>query len=278
METVTLPVKGLNFAGCACEIEKNLGKLTPIALVAASYVSQTVTITYDETRLSEVQLREMVKDCGFACGEPLTRFTAPIATVSQQAEVARAHRTMGQPAMEHRAPGEAPAKMDMGLVDHSMMGHGMSDPAMARAMEADMRNRFFVLLVLTAIAVSFQERSFLRPWWVLLLEGLAGILFGILAFTWPGETALVLLYLMAAWALVTGVMEIGSAFVVPGTAGQRWGVGLAGLLSLIFGIILIVHPGAGLLAILWLVGIYAIVFGVSLIMYAFQVRLRTSTL
>src|SRR5713101_3587959 len=157
METVTLPVKGLNFAGCAREIEKHLGKLAPIAHVEASYVSQTVTITYDETRLSEVQLREMVKDCGFACGEPLTRFTAPIATVSQQTEVARAHRTMGQPAMEHRAPAEAPAKMDMGIVDHSMMGHGMSDPAMAQAMEADMRNRFFVSLVLTIPVILYSS-------------------------------------------------------------------------------------------------------------------------
>ena len=72
METVTLPVKGLNFAGCACEIEKSLGKLEPITKVDASYVTQTATITYDETRLSEAQLREMVKDCGFACGEALT--------------------------------------------------------------------------------------------------------------------------------------------------------------------------------------------------------------
>ena len=60
MNTVTLPVKGLNFAGCAREIEKHLGKLEPIAHVEASYVSQTVTVTYDETRLSEAQLREMV--------------------------------------------------------------------------------------------------------------------------------------------------------------------------------------------------------------------------
>ena len=75
METVTLPVKGLNFAGCAREIEKNLSKLEPIAQVDASYVSQTVTITYDETQLGEAQLREMVKDCGFACGAPLTRFS-----------------------------------------------------------------------------------------------------------------------------------------------------------------------------------------------------------
>src|SRR5260221_14742425 len=98
METVTLPVKGLNFAGCAREIEKHLGKLAPIAHVEASYVSQTVTITYDETRLGEAQLREMVKDCGFACGEPLTRFTGPSGTVSQLTEVARGPpRTVGQP-------------------------------------------------------------------------------------------------------------------------------------------------------------------------------------
>src|SRR5690349_5495490 len=102
MRTITLPVKGLNFAGCAREIEKHLGKLAPIAQVAASYVSQTVTVTYDETQLDEAQLREMVKDCGFACGEPLTRFPAPGGAVSQrtETEAARAHGTMVHPAME----------------------------------------------------------------------------------------------------------------------------------------------------------------------------------
>jgi len=156
METVTLPVKGLNFAGCAREMEKHLGKLAPIAQVHASYVSQTVTITYDETRLGEAQLRELVKDCGFACGAPLTRFTGPGATVSQRTEAARAHGTMVHPAMEHRTEASAPAKMDMGIVDHSMMGHDMRDPAMARAMEADMRNRFFVSLVLTIPVVLYS--------------------------------------------------------------------------------------------------------------------------
>src|SRR6266852_9335904 len=116
METVTLPVKRLNFAECAREIEKHLGKLAPIALVAASYVSQTVTITYDESMLSEAQLREMVKDCGFACGEPLTRFPGPIATVSRPTEAIAAQPVMAHPAMEHRAPAEAPAKMDTGIV------------------------------------------------------------------------------------------------------------------------------------------------------------------
>jgi uncharacterized membrane protein HdeD (DUF308 family) len=137
---------------------------------------------------------------------------------------------------------------------------------------------YAILDGISVIVVSFRERNFLRTWWVLLLEGIVGIIFGILVFAWPDETALVLLYLVAIWALVTGVMKIISAFVVPGSARLRWGLGLAGLLSIIFGIILIVYSGAGLLAVLWLVGIFAIVFGISLIIYAFQIRSRASAL
>src|SRR5450759_827082 len=106
MKTVTLPVKGLNFAGCAREIEKNLGKHEPIKQVEASYVSQTATITYDETRLSEAQLREMLTDCGFACGGALTYPDHHVA------EAGSPRSTTAQPAMEHRAHAEAPEKMD----------------------------------------------------------------------------------------------------------------------------------------------------------------------
>jgi uncharacterized membrane protein HdeD (DUF308 family) len=127
---------------------------------------------------------------------------------------------------------------------------------------------------LAAVFIAVQERRAMRSWWVLLLEGVLGIVFGILAFAWPGETALVLLFLVAIWALGTGIMEVGAAFVAPGSVSQRWGLGLAGLLSIIFGLILLIHPGAGLLAVLWLVGIFAIVFGLSLIIYAFQIRSR----
>src|SRR6266567_436551 len=158
MKTAMLPVKGLNFAGCAREIEKHLGKLAPIAHVEASYVSQTATITYDETQLDEAQLREMVKECGFACGAPLTTFTfsGSIATASPPTEAARAQTPMAHPAMEHHAHAEAPAKTDMGAMDHGMMGHDMGDPAMARAMEADMRHRFFVSLLLTIPVVLYS--------------------------------------------------------------------------------------------------------------------------
>src|SRR5579859_3747816 len=72
MRTITLPVKGMNFATCVRAIEKHLGGRAPIAEVDASYVSQTVTITYDEQRIGEGELRQLVADCGFACGEAQT--------------------------------------------------------------------------------------------------------------------------------------------------------------------------------------------------------------
>jgi uncharacterized membrane protein HdeD (DUF308 family) len=80
------------------------------------------------------------------------------------------------------------------------------------------------------------------------------------------------LYLVAIWAIVTGIMEIVAAFVIRGFAAQEWALGLAGIISIVFGIILFVHPGAGLLSILWLVGIYAIIFGILFIVRAFQLR------
>ncbi len=127
---------------------------------------------------------------------------------------------------------------------------------------------------ITAAVVAIQTRNSSSRWWVLLLEGLVGVVIGILVFVWPGETALVLLYLVAIWAVITGIMELSGAFVIPGAARLHWGLAIAGILSIIFGVILFIHPGAGLLAILWLVGIYAIIFGIFLIVHAIQVRSR----
>lgn len=121
-----------------------------------------------------------------------------------------------------------------------------------------------------AIVVAIQERHVLPRWGWLLVEGIAGIALGIVAFVWPGETALILLYIVAAWAIVTGILEIGAAFTV-----RDWLIGLAGILSLAFGVLLIARPGAGLLSILWLLGIYALIFGVLLIVHAFQLRTRS---
>jgi uncharacterized membrane protein HdeD (DUF308 family) len=118
-----------------------------------------------------------------------------------------------------------------------------------------------------AVVVAITERRYLPRWGWLVVEGVAGIILGIVAFVWPGETALILLYIVAIWAVITGVMELAAAFTV-----GNWLLGLAGALSIVFGIILFVHPGAGLLSLLWLLGIYAIIFGVVLIVHAFQLH------
>ena len=120
---------------------------------------------------------------------------------------------------------------------------------------------------IVAIYVAIKERRSLPRWGWLLAEGIAGIIFGIVAFVWPRETALILLYIVAAWAIITGILELGAAFTI-----RDWLFGLAGVVSIVFGILLFAFPGAGLLSLLWIVGIYAIVFGFLLLVHAFQVR------
>ncbi len=119
-----------------------------------------------------------------------------------------------------------------------------------------------------AIYHSFQERSMQTNWWMLLLEGIAGVILGILVFIWPGITALVLLYLIAAWAIITGIIELVAAF----TTGMGWVLAIAGALSILLGIVLFARPVAGILSLVWLIGIYAIIWGVLLIIRAFQAR------
>lgn len=146
MKTVTLPVKGLNFAGCAHEIEKRLGKIKAITSVEASYVSQTATITYDEAVISEAQLRDLVKDCGFACGEPHVFQSAQTSTAAQpDMKMDMEHHPMHDHKTMHHTMG------NMGAM------HDMSDPVMAREMEVDMRNRFFIAFILTIPIILYSS-------------------------------------------------------------------------------------------------------------------------
>ena len=126
----------------------------------------------------------------------------------------------------------------------------------------------FVLVEgIIAIYHAFQERR-QTNWWMLLLEGIAGVILGILVFIWPGITALILLFLIAAWALITGIIELVAAF----TTGMGWLLALAGALSILLGIVLFARPRAGILSLVWVIGIYAIIWGVLLIVRAFQAR------
>jgi len=111
-----------------------------------------------------------------------------------------------------------------------------------------------------------------EPRWLLALQAIVSIAAGFVAFLWPGLTALVLLYVIAAWALVIGVLQIVAAVRLHSRIrGEGWLV-LSGILSMIFGVLMMWAPGAGALALVLWIGSYAIVFGALLIVLAFRLR------
>ena len=109
-----------------------------------------------------------------------------------------------------------------------------------------------------------------RVW--LAIVGIAGILAGLLAFAWPGVTALVLLLFIAVWAIIIGVMQIWGAIQLRKEIDGEWLLILSGLLSVAFGVLLLVQPGAGALAVVWIIGWYAILAGCIYIALAFRLK------
>jgi uncharacterized membrane protein HdeD (DUF308 family) len=113
-------------------------------------------------------------------------------------------------------------------------------------------------------------------WWLALI-GVLGIAVGLMTFMWPGVTALVLLIFIASWAIVLGVFQIIGAIRLRKEIDNEWTLGLSGALSVLFGVVLMVAPGAGALAFIWVIGIYAVVFGILMVMAAFKLKKHQAT-
>jgi uncharacterized membrane protein HdeD (DUF308 family) len=111
-----------------------------------------------------------------------------------------------------------------------------------------------------------------RSRWVTFLRGLLGVGAGVVTVLWPGITALALLYVIAAWAITGGVLEIMSAVRLRKTISGEWFLALGGVLGIALGVMLMLFPGPGALALVLWVGAFAIVFGIALI--ALGLRLR----
>lgn len=124
------------------------------------------------------------------------------------------------------------------------------------------------------LAIVLGVRGFRRDerWGAFLIQGILGIGIAVVTVLWPAITALALLFLVAAWAILTGVLEIVAAVRLRREIRGEWLLALAGVASVGFGVLLVIYPGAGILALLWLLAVYAIVLGILLVWLGFRLR------
>jgi uncharacterized membrane protein HdeD (DUF308 family) len=127
-----------------------------------------------------------------------------------------------------------------------------------------------------AIVEAFRRDVSRERWWALLFEGIVGIVIGALTFLWPGLTAMGLLYLIAFWAIVTGVFEVITAIRLRHEIRGEWMMALIGILSMAFGLLLVAFPLAGALSLVLMIGAFAFATGALMIALGFKLRsLRT---
>jgi len=111
-----------------------------------------------------------------------------------------------------------------------------------------------------------------RHAWAVGVIGVLGIVAGVVTFAWPGLTALSLLYLVAFWAIATGTFQVIAAVALRRELHGEFWMALGGVVSIVFGALLVGFPGVGLLSLVWLVGIWSVVFGVSSLGLAYRLH------
>ena len=114
--------------------------------------------------------------------------------------------------------------------------------------------------------------------WFLILGGIGGVIVGLITFFYPGITATALLYLIGAWAIVTGVFEVIGAIQLRQIISGEWLLIFSGILSVVFGVVVFVYPQASALSILWLIATYAVIFGIATVALGFRMRSFGETL
>jgi uncharacterized membrane protein HdeD (DUF308 family) len=135
---------------------------------------------------------------------------------------------------------------------------------------------FALLSGIAMIVAAVRAGEAHQRWGWLAASGLIGVAAGVVSFVWPNPTALAFVYIVAAWAILSGVAEIAFALALPETLARPWLAGLSGALSVLFGVLLAVWPKSGATALVWLTGIYAIAYGLTLFYYAFLLQTARS--
>jgi uncharacterized membrane protein HdeD (DUF308 family) len=125
---------------------------------------------------------------------------------------------------------------------------------------------------ISAIVSAARRERAGASWGALLAEGLLGIAVAVMAVLWPATSALAFIWVIGFWAVVTGVLEIATAIHMRKVIEHEWTLGLAGALSIAFGLLMLFRPVVGGLAIVWWLGAYAMVFGVLMVVLGFKLR------
>jgi uncharacterized membrane protein HdeD (DUF308 family) len=123
-----------------------------------------------------------------------------------------------------------------------------------------------------ALISAFTRGAKPVPTWWLVVVGLLGIAAGLVTLLWPGITALVLIIFIGAWSIAHGIFEIVGAIKLRKEIDNEWWLILAGVVSVIFGLIVLIAPGAGALGLIWAIGAYSIVFGILLVGLSLRLR------
>jgi uncharacterized membrane protein HdeD (DUF308 family) len=122
-----------------------------------------------------------------------------------------------------------------------------------------------------AIYAAVRAAQQREHWGLLVLQGIASIAAGVIAFLWPGITILAFVLLIAAWSIVSGALLLAAAFQ---TEAARWWLVVGGIAALVYGALMIVAPLVGAIVLTWWLGAYALVFGIALLVLAFKLRSR----
>jgi uncharacterized membrane protein HdeD (DUF308 family) len=123
-----------------------------------------------------------------------------------------------------------------------------------------------------AVTLGVAGRKKDGVWWEMVFLGLLAIAAGTVTFLWPGLSALALLYCIAAWAIACGSFQIAAAIKLRKLIANEWFLIITGIASVAFGVLLVIAPGDGALALLWLIASFAIVFGILEVVLALRLR------
>jgi uncharacterized membrane protein HdeD (DUF308 family) len=125
---------------------------------------------------------------------------------------------------------------------------------------------------ISAIILGIKDYGEQERWWATLIGGIVSVAAGFVTFVMPGLTAVALLILIGVWAMFRGMLDVVAAVQLRDVIEGEWMLALAGVVSVLFGLLMILFPGAGALAMLWWIGAFAIVLGVAEIALAFRIH------